>query len=126
MINSKAILLRILDIIGHSDNKDKFATEFLQNVSIQALLDLFNTLPQEKKDQLQQKIASIENNATKMQEELKTSFTDSQIEQAIETSAKNAVKEYIKTIEDTLSDSQKQNLSNYFNELTKNTTSAMV
>ncbi len=119
MNDSRAILLRILEIIGYSEDKEKFATEFLQNVSLQALLNLFNTLSQDKKDQLQQKMQSIGNDAVKMQEELKTYFTQEQLEQAIENSAKNAVTEYIKTIEPTLSDSQKQNLANYFNEITQ-------
>lgn len=79
-----------------------------------------------EKDQLQQKIASIGNDAAKMQEELKAFFTDSQLEQTIENSAKNAVIEYMKTIEPTLSDSQRQNLTNYFGEVTKDATPAVV
>ena len=117
MINARSILLRILDIIGYTEDKDKFATEFLQNVSLQALLDLFNTLPQDKKDQLQQKIAQVGQDAAKMREELKVYFTEPQLEQAIENSAKNAVTEYIKTIEPTLSDPQKTALTTYFSEI---------
>lgn len=126
MNDAKAILLKILDVIGYSEDKDKFATEFLQNVSLQSLLDLFNTLPQDKKDQLQQKITSAGNDAAKMQEELKIYFTEDQLGQAIENSAKNAVTEYMKTIEPTLSDSQKQNLANYFGEITKTASPAAI
>src|SRR3989344_1658092 len=126
MNEPKAILLRILDIIGYSEDKEKFATEFFQNVSLQALLDLFNTLPQDKKDQLQQKIASLGSDAAKVQGELKAYFTDSQLEQAIENSAQNAVTEYMKAIDPTLSDSQKQNLANYFSEITTNASPATV
>lgn len=126
MNDPKVILLRILDIIGYSEDKEKFATEFLQNVSLQALLDLFNTLSQDKKDQLQQKIPQIGSDASKMQEELKVYFTDSQLEQAIENSAKNAVIEYMKAIDPTLSDSQKQNIANYFSEITQNASPASV
>jgi len=126
MNEPKAILLRILDIIGYSEDKEKFATEFFQNVSLQALLDLLNTLPQDKKDQLQQKIASLGSDAAKVQGELKAYFTDSQLEQAIENSAQNAVTEYMKAIDPTLSDSQKQNLANYFSEITTNASPATV
>ena len=126
MNDPKAILLRILDIIGYSEDKEKFATEFFQNVSLQALLDLLNTLPQDKKDQLQQKIASLGSDAAKVQGELKAYFTDSQLEQAIENSAQNAVTEYMKAIDPTLSDSQKQNLANYFSEITTNASPATV
>ena len=82
-------------------------------------------MPQDKKDQFQQKIQGIENDAVQMQEELKKYFTQNQIEQTIETSARNAVTEYIKTIEPTLSDPQKQNLTNYFSEITKNVSPAV-
>ena len=126
MNDPKQIILKVLDIIGYTNDRDKFAAEFLQNVSLQALLDLFNTLPQDKKDQLQQKLTDIGSDAVKMQEELKNYFAQAQLEQAIENSAKNAVTEYIKTIDPTLSDSQKQNLSNYFNEVTQNATPAAV
>ena len=123
MNDPKAILLRILDIIGYSDDKEKYATEFLQNVSLQALLDLINTLPQDKKDQLQEKIAQIGNDTTKMQEELKAYFTDSQLEQAIENSAKNAVTEYMKAIDPTLSETQRTNIASFGKELNQSNTS---
>ena len=126
MNDPKPILIKILEIIDYAEDKEKFAAEFLQTISLQTLLGLINTLPQDKKDLPQQKIHGIENDAVKMQEELKNYFTQNQLEQAIENSAKNAVEEYIKTIEPTLSDSQKQNLTNYFNEIAKNSTSATV
>lgn len=119
MTDPKQILLRILEIIGYSEDKDKFATEFLQNVSLQALLDLFNTLPQDKKDQIQQQMTSANNDASKIQQVLNQFFTQDQLAQAIENSSKNAVTEYIKTIEPTLSEEQKQNLAGFFQELTQ-------
>lgn len=126
MNDARAILLKILDAIGYSEDKEKFAMEFFQNVSLQALLDLFSTLPQDKKDQLEQKITNAGNGAAEMQEELKAYFSEEQIQQAIKNSAKNAVTEYIKTIEPTLSDSQRQNLTNYFGEITKTVSPAAI
>ncbi len=120
MDDSKTILLKILEIIGYSEDKDKFAAEFLQNVRLLALIDLFNTLPQDKKDQLQQKLTAVGDDAVKLQEELRVYFTAKQVYSAIENSSKNSVTEYMKTIEPTLSDSQKQNLTSYFSELAKN------
>src|SRR3989338_9474784 len=120
MTDPKTIVFGILDIIGYSEDKEKFATEFLQTVSLQALLDLFNTLPQDQKDKIQQQITNAGNNPQAIQEALKRYFTDLQLQDAVRTSAKNAVTEYIKTIEPTLSDPQKQNLTNYFSEITKN------
>ena len=117
MNDPKVILLRILDIIGYSKDKEKFATEFLQNVSLQALLDLLNTLPQDKKDQLQQQIASVGNNPQTVSELLKSHFTQSQIEQGIQNASKNAVTEYMKAIDPTLSETQRTNIANFAREL---------
>ena len=125
MTDPKTIVFGILDIIGYSEDKEKFATEFLQTVSLQALLDLFNTLPQDQKDKIQQQITNAGNNPQAIQEALKRYFTDLQLQDAVRTSAKNAVTEYIKTIEPTLSDPQKQNLTNYFSEITKNVSPAV-
>lgn len=124
MSDPKQILIRILEIIGYSEDKDKFATEFLQNVSLQSLLDLFNTLPQDKKDQLQKDVSLVGNDPQKLQGILKNYFTEEQINTALQNSSKNAITEYIKTIEPTLSDPQKQSLANYFSEITKNTSPA--
>lgn len=120
MNDPKQILIKILEIIGYSEDKDKFATEFLQNVSLQSLLDLFNTLAQDKKDQMQKDVSLAGNDPQKLQEILKNYFSQEQIDTALQNSSKNAITEYIKTIEPTLSDVQKQSLANYFNEITKN------
>lgn len=120
MTDPKAILLRILDIIGYSEDKEKFATDFLQNVSLQALLDLFNTLPQDKKDQIQQQIASAGNNPQALRDILKSYFTESQIEDAIQSASKNAVTEYMKSIDSTLSDTQRTSIANFAKELNQN------
>lgn len=120
MNDPKQILIKILEIIGYSEDKDKFATEFLQNVSLQSLLDLFNTLPQDKKDQMQKDISLAGSDAVKLQKILKNYFSEEQINTALQNSSKNAITEYIKTIEPTLSDPQKQSLTNYFNEITGN------
>lgn len=83
-------------------------------------MDLFNTLPQDKKDQIQQHITNAGNNPQAIQETLKMYFTDLQLQGAIENSAKNAVTEYMKTIDPTLSETQRTNLMNFSKELNQN------
>ena len=113
-------MLRILDIIGYSEDKEKFTTEFLQNISLQALLDLFNTLPLDKKDQIQQQIASAGNNPQAARDLLKNYFTESQIEDGIQNASKNAVTEYMKAIDPTLSETQRTSIVNFAKELNQN------
>ena len=126
MNNPQAILIRILEIIGYTENKEKFAAEFLQNVSLQSLLNLFNTLPQDQKDKIQQQIISAGNNPSAVQEVLKTYFTDLQMKEAVESSAKNAMQEYIKAIDNTLSEEQRTSLANYFSQISSTPAPAVV
>lgn len=123
MNDPKAILLRILDTIGYSEDREKFATEFLQNVTHQALIDLFNTLPQDKKDQAKEQIKSVGDNPQALEQVLKTYFTQSQIQDALQNASKNAVAEYIKTIDPTLSETQRTNLMNFSKELNQTNSS---
>ena len=120
MNDPKAILLRILEIIGYSEDKEKFATEFLQNVSSQALLDLFNTLPDDRKGQLQEQIKSAESSPQVLEETLRSHFTQSQIQDALRNASKNAIVEYIKTIDPTLSETQRTNIVNFAKGLNQN------
>lgn len=112
-------MLRILDIIGYSEDKEKFASSFLENTNLQAFINLLTSLSQEKRDEINQKFMGLGNDTAKMQKELKTYFAQSQLEQAIENSSRNAITEYMKAIDPTLSDSQKGNLANYFAEISK-------
>lgn len=120
MNDVRTMLLKILDLIDYSEDKEKFSAEFLRNVNLQALLDLFNTLPQDKKDQIQQQITSIGNNPLAIQETLRAHFADSQLQEAIKNSTKNAVTEYMKAINPTLSETQRTNIMNMAHELNQN------
>ena len=119
MNDPKAILLKILEIIGYSEDKEKFATEFLQNVSMQSLLDLINSLPQDKQEELKQKNSTLQNDQKATGDMIKTYFTEQQIEDALQNASKNAVTEYIKAIDTTLSETQRNNLMSFFGELNK-------
>ena len=121
MTDPKAILLRILEIIGYSEDKEKFATEFLQNVSMQSLLDLITSLPSDKQEEVKQKISTLQNDPKAIGDMIKLYFTEQQIEDALQNSSKNAVAEYIKAIANTLSEEQKTNLANYSQELNQST-----
>ena len=49
-LQPKEILEEILNIIQFKDDKEKFMDQFFKNIKLQALLDLANTLPQDKKN----------------------------------------------------------------------------
>ena len=120
MNDPKAFILRILEIIDYSQDKEKYATEFLQNVSLQALLDLIDTLPQDKKDQIQKQMVSVGNDSEGVDTILKSYFTQIQIQDSLQNASKNAVTEYMKAIDPTLSETQRTNIANFAKELNQN------
>ena len=97
-----------------------FATEFLQNVIMQSLLDLITSLPQDKQEEVKQKLSTLQNDPKATGDMIKTYFTTQQIEEALQNSSKNAVIEYMKAIDSTLSETQRTNLTKYFQELNQN------
>ncbi len=119
MNDPETILLKILDVIGYSGDKEKFSTEFLENVNMQSISDLINSLSSDKQQEIKQKISLLQNDPKAAGDIIKTYFAEQQLNEALQNSFMNAVTEYIDTIEPTLSDSQKQNLASYFSELAK-------
>ena len=92
-LQPKEILEEILNIIQFKDDKEKFMDQFFKNIKLQALLDLANTLPQDKKNGFKSQIAS------KSDEEkasaLVSLFPKDDIDKAVEKSTKEIFSPYI-------------------------------
>src|SRR5476649_1245134 len=110
MNDTKAILLKILEIIGYTDDKEAFATEFTNNIQMQSILDLIETLPADQQAGVKQKLTDSANNPEAIASILKEHFTQEQLQQSLQKSAKQAFTEYIQAISTSLSTEQKQNL----------------
>src|SRR5712692_4620974 len=52
----KNIIVEVLNIINFDDDKEVYANRFIQNCVTQALLDTIKAIPQEKKNDLKQKM----------------------------------------------------------------------
>ncbi len=120
MNDPKEIILKVLEIIGYSNDKEKFTAGFLQSIDAQSLLNLINSLPSDKQEEARQKLAGVQDPKA-AGELLKPYFSKEQIISSLQNSAKNMMTEYIKAIENTLSEEQKTNLANYFQELSQPT-----
>ncbi|MBI4084827.1 MAG: hypothetical protein HY431_02875 [Candidatus Levybacteria bacterium] len=118
MINTpRDLLLKILEVIDYSDDKEAFISEFIKNVRLQSLLDLISTLPTDKQEEIKTKLTTNVNDADKVASTLGAYFTPSQMQDALETASKDAITKYVETINRVLSVSQKQELANTFQEL---------
>lgn len=117
MDSAKKILLKILETIDYSDDREKFADEFIKNVHLQSLLDLISTLPTDKQEEIKTKLSANANDSNKITSLVSTYFSQQQMQDALETSAKKAVTKYIETIDHTLSTIQRQQLADTFQGL---------
>lgn len=111
------LLIKILEVIDYSDDKDAFISEFTKNVHLQSLLDLISTLPADKQEEIKTKLTPNVNDADKVASTLSAYFTQSQMQDALEAASKDAMTKYVETISPTLSAPQKQELATTFQEL---------
>lgn len=119
MNNDRDTVLRILEAIDYSDDKEAFVDEFLKNVQQQAFINLVQALPQDKQEEIKNEFA------TENPEIVKKYFTEEQIQQSLEDTSKNAVMEWLQTINPTLADAQRQKLVDLSQELNPPTGSAV-
>ena len=115
--NYKDILLKVLEAIGYSDNKEVFIEDFVKNIDMQAVADLIESMPSDKQSEIKQKLIEAQNDQIKSSDLLKAYFTEGQMQEALKNSSKNMMEEWIKTITPTLSQAQKKNLSALFQQL---------
>jgi phage host-nuclease inhibitor protein Gam len=110
MNNYKDILLKILDAIGYADDREAFVNEFIGNVQKQAVVDLIQTLPADKQEEIKKEFSSAAGNPEKIAEVVKKYFTEDQMRKALEEASKNAVIDWMDAVKDTLSDAQRTKL----------------
>ena len=110
------LLKQILENIDFEGDKEAFANDFLQTIKKQATLDLIESLPKAKQDELKQKLSQNLQKPEGVSAVLKGYFPEQQIMKALENAAKNGVSEYIQAILPTLNEEQKTKLT----ELAKN------
>lgn len=112
----EGILLKLLDIVGFSSDKHKFINEFLTNIKLEALLNLAESLPGDRKQKLKE-LAHSSTDPEKVIDNLRGYFSESEIEHEIQEVSQNAIKKYIEAISQTLSSSQKDQLLNFAKQL---------
>src|SRR6266568_1037751 len=107
----KKIVLDILDNIDFKEDKENFAEQFLITTQELAFLDLINTLAEQQRIEIEQKITAYKQNPEKVIIILKTYFPQEQIYQVLQSAFEKGIKEWMQAIEASLSNSQLENLS---------------
>ena len=114
--NPKQIILQVLEIIGYEDDKEKFANDFLSLCLQEALLNLTQELPQDKQDQLAQRMSLITPDKTEAL--LLEYFPKEKVEEAVKEASRSTFEEYLQTITSTLNDDQGNKLEQYLSSQT--------
>ena len=114
----KQAVLQILDAIDYLEDKKAFVEDFTRITNSQALVDLVQSLPVAKQDEADKEIAGAESQEA-FQTAVHKYFTDAQVEEAIDTASQRAVSEWLKAIDTTLTDAQRQKLLSLSEDLQK-------
>ena len=116
MTDAKTIILKILEAINYSEDRDVFANDFLINIQLEAVRNLTDKVDQSKKQEIVKKLqgAPEGKDAIMILEEY---FTPDHVEETLKNVAEDSIQEYIKNITETLDDSQREGLINYMDSL---------
>lgn len=114
--NPKQTIIKILDIIDFSEDKDNFAAKFIEQIKLQSIIDMTNSLSENRKKELKAKISSDPNDAAKVSKILKAYFSDDLLSKSLEDTANSAIADWLKTLSGTLSNQQRENLSKFTKE----------
>lgn len=111
----KKIITQVLEIIGYEDDKESYTNSFLELCYQKALLVLIDKLSEEKQQQLNQRLSLT--SADEKRKLFEEYFSKEDIEEAMKNAAKVTFEEFIKSVEPTLNDDQRNKLTDYLNSL---------
>ena len=112
----KLFLNNFLDLINYPDDKQEFINKFLSAIYLETIEELIKTLPQDKQAVISQTLESAKTPEF-LQQFVKTHFDQTIFNQTLQKTSQKLFSEYIETISDTLSEEQKDKLSEYFSSL---------
>ena len=103
------IIIKILDATDYDGDKEDFLADFMRVISSQALVALVTTLPSDKQLEADKKIAEAEGqeNFSKAVGEY---FSTEQVSAAVDEASQKAIAEWLRSLNDTLTPDQRQNI----------------
>lgn len=115
---TKTIILKTLDIIGFTNDRENFFEEFLKGCYQKALLMLIDNLPKDRQEEITKQSESV-NSPEEAQEILASYFTPEQYNEALEKISGDSYEEFIQTVEPNLTNGQREELAAYLDSIGK-------
>jgi geranylgeranyl pyrophosphate synthase len=110
LIPYKEAIISILDIIDFTKDKEAFAEQILVQCSMQTMVKVVETLPEDKREALTTKFKEHPNDVEKLNEVLLEFVTKEEVQKIMEEVVQQAITEWMQAIASSLSDAQKQQL----------------
>ena len=120
MDSNKVNFSKILDIIGYSGDKEELSNNFLGLCYSNALVDLAQILPEEKREEVSKAILGTKDE--EQAENLKKYFSQEQITDALKKASEKIFEDYYESIKPTLSESKISQLNDYFTTIASSQT----
>lgn len=119
IIDSKKIILDILQIIDFNSDKLSYAYDLIKFSQLKALKNLINTLPEKQRDMYSDKLKqAIDQN--QIIKEFETIFPKSKREKFFQIEFEKIFEGFLKAIVPTLNENKKKELEEYLDSLTSN------
>jgi|SRR5208282_3354816 len=109
--NYNELLLRILEAIDYEDDKNAFIKKFANLLYMQSLKNLIQSSSSAEQEKIKQELSTMSDGPERIEEIIEKYFNGGQRSKALELAIKNGMTDYFKTIDKTLSPSQKQRIS---------------
>lgn len=118
MTDPKEIIIKILEIIDFEEDKEEYAKKFIQVCEEQAILELLKGMSDEKREELAGRVTE-ENTDKENSKILKEYFSEKDYSQALESASERVFRDYLDTIEPTLSPEQKEKLEKFLDSISR-------
>lgn len=116
----KAILLKVLTIIGYQNDKEKFTAEFLSLCFKKAFIACVENLPQDIKNTVKKRLAEAGENPQKLQEILMEYVSTEKYDEILFSQSLDTFIEYIQIVIPTLKEETKKELGIYLKSISIN------
>ncbi len=112
MKNPFEIILKILDIIEYSDDKNEFAENFMYVCNMKAIVEMLQLLPEKENEEIHNLLKETKDENLVI-EKLKEYIHPDEFHEILSSTSALLFQEYIEHILPTLNTFQKENLADY-------------
>ena|SRR3989344_8933650 len=113
MNDLRIFLSNFLNTINYPESKEDFINKFLSAIYLETIDELIKTLPQDKQALISQKLESAKTPEF-LQQVVNNNFDQNLFNKTLQKTSERLFREYLETINETLTDEQKDKLQEYF------------